>query len=452
MFKLYLDPGHGGHDPGATGNGLQEKNINLDLALRIRDILRNDYKNVEVNMSRSTDTFVSLEQRTDEANAWNADYFLSIHCNAFNGSAHGYEDFIYNGLSDSSVTARYQDILHEEITELNQLNDRGQKKANFHVLRESAMPALLTENGFIDNNHDAALIKDSSWRQAVARGHVKGLERAFNLTRKPISGTIYKVIAGSFKKRNNANERVSYLHSKLIEAFINSTNISGNRWYRVQAGAFKDRKNAEERLAVVKKAGIEDAFIIVDEGESGESGLPGFSIRGAGVLSPEQMDRFARTVNPGAPSLGEYYVAFGDFYSIRGDVAFAQALHETDYFRFTGVVNEEQNNFAGIGATGPDNSGASFETPRKGVLAHLQHLFAYASTEPLPDEYPLIDPRFDLVNRGSAETWEALNGKWAVPGDNYGQSILNLYESMVETVLEQLTAQTNTLEKVLEEL
>jgi hypothetical protein len=113
------------------------------------------------------------------------------------------------------------------------------------------------------------------------------------------------------------------------------------------------------------------------------------------------------------------------------------AMHETDYLRFTGGVHPKQNNFCGLGATGPDNPGASFETPREGVLAHLQHLYAYASTKPLLDEYPLVDPRFNLVTRGSAPSWVSLNGKWAV-GTTYGQSILGLYEKMIINARENL--------------
>ncbi|WP_245736124.1 N-acetylmuramoyl-L-alanine amidase [Virgibacillus subterraneus] len=92
-----------------------------------------------------------------------------MHCNAFNGTAQGYEDYIHSSLSDSSTTAGYQDIIHAEVIKVNQLRDRGQKKANFHVLRETTMSALLTENGFIDNAQDGALIKESSWREKVAQ-------------------------------------------------------------------------------------------------------------------------------------------------------------------------------------------------------------------------------------------------------------------------------------------
>ncbi|MGY0694817.1 N-acetylmuramoyl-L-alanine amidase [Virgibacillus sp. FSP13] len=261
-MKLYLDPGHGGSDPGAQGNGLNEKDITLDIALHIRTILTDEYENVDVKMSRASDKSKSLAQRTNEANSWGANYFLSIHCNSFNGSAQGYEDYIHSSLSNSSQTAKYQDILHAEVNKLNELNNRGQKKANFHVLRESSMPALLTENGFIDNDHDATLMKKSSWRKQVARGHVNGLAKAFNLQRKKNdSGTIYRVIAGSFKSKENAKERSDFLGTKGIEAFVDSITISGEQWYRVQSGAFADRTNAKDRLEKVKNAGIKDAFI-----------------------------------------------------------------------------------------------------------------------------------------------------------------------------------------------
>jgi hypothetical protein len=439
MMKLYLDPGHGGSDLGAQGNGLKEKDIALDIALRIRTILTSNYENVEVMMSRTNDVNKSLSQRTNEANNWKADYYLSIHCNAHNGSAHGYEDFIHSSLSDSSTTASYQNMMHAEIMKVNQLTNRGKKKANFLVLRETTMPALLTENGFIDNEQDAALMKDPLWRQKVATGHVNGLEKAFNLQRKiNDSNTLYKVIAGSFKSKENADNRVAYLQSKGIESFVTSIAVSGETRYRVQAGSFANRKNAENRLQEVKNAGIEDAFIVSETVDSDQDVQTGYSIVGQTFLSPEQMNQYVKEINPNAIELGNFYLTFGEYYGIRGDVAFAQAIHETDYFRFTGVVQPNQNNFCGLGATGPDNPGASFDTPREGVLAHIQHLFAYASTKPLPDKYPLVDPRFNLVTRGSATTWIALNGKWAVPGNNYGQSILNLYERMIHSTIENL--------------
>jgi N-acetylmuramoyl-L-alanine amidase len=276
-MKLYLDPGHGGSDPGASGNGLNEKDITLDIALKIRTILVNNYENIEVKMSRTSDMAKNLSQRTNEANAWGADYYLSVHINAGGGT--GYEDYIYINVSDSSTTAKYQDIIHAEVIKMNQLHDRGKKKANFHVLRESKMPAFLSENGFIDHPQDAALMKQTSWRQNVAQGYANGIAKAFSLKPKsnaPISGTLYKVIAGSFKARPNADELVAFLRTKGIETFVVTTMISGETWYRVQAGAFSNRENAEKCFTDVQNAGITYAFLVIESTSSdgSTSGIP----------------------------------------------------------------------------------------------------------------------------------------------------------------------------------
>jgi len=238
---------------------------------------------------------------------------------------------------------------------------------------------------------------------------------------------MYKVIAGSFKSKKNAEERVVFLQSKGIPSFVHTTIISDSKWHRVQAGAFLNQHNAQNRLNEVQKSGIEDAFIITSNTTKDTE----YSILGETFLNAEQLNQFVKSIHPQAIQLGAKYVTFGVDYGIRGDIAFAQAMHETDFFRFTGVVQPDQNNFSGIGATGGDVRGAHFSTPDEGVLSHIQHLFAYASTKPLPDKHSLIDPRFHLVTRGSAQTWVELNGKWAVPGDGYGQSILTLYERMV---------------------
>lgn len=278
LMKLYLDPGHGGSDPGAEGNGLKEKDIVLDIAHRIRKIILLDYANVEVKMSRTSDTYKTLDQRTNEANSWGADFYLSIHCNASNGKAQGYEDYMDIRLSDSSRTAHYQDMMHAEILKKSKLKDRGQKKADFYVLRETRMDALLTENGFIDHIHDATLMKDSSWLHFVAQGHVNGLKRIFSLESKTKdaktvdiqidldkeskSETIYKVIAGSFQLKENAVERVRFLRIKQMESFIEEIFLSDQLWYRVQVGAFLNRENAEKSVAEIGKEGIKDVFII----------------------------------------------------------------------------------------------------------------------------------------------------------------------------------------------
>lgn len=92
---IVVDPGHGGHDPGATGFGLKEKDVVLNLAKRINDHF-GQYKDVKVSLTRWDDRFLELSERADFANKRGADLFISLHCNAASSSTYGFESFIYN--------------------------------------------------------------------------------------------------------------------------------------------------------------------------------------------------------------------------------------------------------------------------------------------------------------------------------------------------------------------
>jgi hypothetical protein len=119
--------------------------------------------------------------------------------------------------------------------------------------------------------------------------------------------------------------------------------------------------------------------------------------------------------------LVKWFYAEAKAEGVRGDVAFAQSLYETGFFRFGNLVSSSQYNFAGLGATGPGHPGYSFKTAKLGIRAQVQHLKAYASTKSLKNK--CIDVRFNLVARGCATTIGALGGKWAVPGIGYGAGI-----------------------------
>lgn len=180
--RIYIDPGHGGTDPGATGNGLQEKNVTLNISLQVRNILQSTFgAGVVVRMSRTTDITRSLQFRTDDANAWGANIFVSIHINAGGGT--GFESYVFPGVG--STTLRLQDLVHANVLAsmrtVASVTDRGQKTANFHVLRETVMPAVLTENLFIDTVADANKLKNAAFITAAARGHANGIARFFGL-------------------------------------------------------------------------------------------------------------------------------------------------------------------------------------------------------------------------------------------------------------------------------
>jgi Mannosyl-glycoprotein endo-beta-N-acetylglucosaminidase. len=166
-----------------------------------------------------------------------------------------------------------------------------------------------------------------------------------------------------------------------------------------------------------------------DTGAQGSSKTP---IMGSEEVTVVQCRQFIRKVNPNAPDIIPFYQKYGEILGIRWGCAVAQMIKETNYLRFTGDVKPEQNNFAGIGALGGGVVGAAFATPEQGVIAHLEHLYAYASTSALPVSLPKVDPRFGLVTRGIAPNWEDLNGRWAVPGNSYGQEIVAVYNQMLK--------------------
>lgn len=184
--KICIDAGHGGSDPGAVGNGLRESDINLDIALKLRSLLNADTNDNSgggswrVIMVRTGDSTVSLSSRTAYANSNGANRFVSIHANAFsNPSANGTETFRYT--SGSSNSRSMQLAIHDELVDATGLRDRGAKTANFYVLRYTSMPAMLSEQGFVSNAGDAAVLASASRRMDMAKAHLFGLQRHYGL-------------------------------------------------------------------------------------------------------------------------------------------------------------------------------------------------------------------------------------------------------------------------------
>ena len=165
--KVFIDPGHGGTDPGASGNGLYEKEVVLSISKKVRNILIS--KGFEVELSRSKDQYVSLSDRAAQANALDADLFVSIHCNsATSSSANGTECYTYPtaNTSTKSLSKNMASALASKLG----LTNRGHKEANFAVLRLSNMPAILIETAFINNANDASKLKtrENDFASAIA--------------------------------------------------------------------------------------------------------------------------------------------------------------------------------------------------------------------------------------------------------------------------------------------
>ncbi|MCX7571099.1 N-acetylmuramoyl-L-alanine amidase [Tumebacillus sp. DT12] len=166
-----LDPGHGGSDPGAVGYSLQEKDITLDIALRTRAYIWANYP-MWVYMTRETDVYKSLNERTSFANAQYADLFVSMHINSYSTSAaSGLETYGYPGAADSiSLATRIYDKLKPSFSV-----HRGVKTAEFYVLKYTNMTSMLGETGFISNGTDAGNLAKDTFRQQLAVQYAQGM-------------------------------------------------------------------------------------------------------------------------------------------------------------------------------------------------------------------------------------------------------------------------------------
>lgn len=162
------------------------------------------------------------------------------------------------------------------------------------------------------------------------------------------------------------------------------------------------------------------------------------TIAGSASLPKEHVVSFIKSAAPGAKlncsveKIVDHYYNEAAKEGIRGDVALAQALVETGFFKYGGSVNYRQNNFCGLGTTSSAVRGASFPTPEIGVRAHIQHLLVYSSKKS-PTER-IVDPRFDSAKRlphiyGTSKTWMDLSGRWATD-KGYGPKILDVYARM----------------------
>lgn len=215
---VVLDPGHGGKDPGAMGNGLKEKDINLGIGLKMEKALKT--KGVDVRMTRNTDVYLTLQERTDIANRANADMFVSIHVNALppGKNSAGFEiylmalptdrdalelakienrEYVEGRAGDGKASDRKTELLLKILGDMQQNNKISEStsaaevlfkagngsglpmkrvaQAPFFVLRGAGMPAVLLETGFITNAREAKLLAHAGYQQQIADAMAEGV-------------------------------------------------------------------------------------------------------------------------------------------------------------------------------------------------------------------------------------------------------------------------------------
>ena len=228
VSRVVIDAGHGGHDPGAQSNGVTESELTLDVALRLSRLLEKQ-PGVDVVMTRDTDVFIPLEERTAIANREGADLFLSIHANASRTpAARGVETYFLNFASNaeaSAVAARensasaramhslpdivraialndkidesrdFADMVQRSMvrrlaTRNKQVRDLGVKQAPFVVLIGAAMPSVLAEISFVTNKQEGQLLKTGAYRQQIAEALFDAVVRYQQSLKKWKSGAV----------------------------------------------------------------------------------------------------------------------------------------------------------------------------------------------------------------------------------------------------------------------
>ena len=329
-IKVVLDAGHGGKDPGTIGNRLQEKDVALSTTLKIGALLakRDD---VEVLYTRTTDEFIGLKRRADIANKSKADLFVSIHCNGVSSvKPRGFETFVfgiartkdnlntamrensaiyleedyevtysnYNSNSPESILTymlmqeEYLDqsillasyVQNNVIQKLKQ-KDRGVRQDNFLVLRETYMPSILVELGFITNKVDADYLKSESGKDQLAKQIVDAvIQYKENINIIDITEEVSKI---KQEQKENVEDvqvedgivfkvQVAAGSSKLdptpqnFKGLENLTREYDGRFYRYYYKSTLDYIEAEDNLEHVKKKGFTSAFIVAYDNALGE--------------------------------------------------------------------------------------------------------------------------------------------------------------------------------------
>ncbi len=168
-----MDAGHGGSDGGTVSGKAVEKDINISVALKLKAILEND--NIEVILTRSSDENISLANRTSVANGSNADFFISLHCNYYEKDTQiaGLECYYNN--SNETESKEYAESIIDAVSLSEDIETRYAKTEDYYVLRNTQMPAVLVEMGFLSNDSESQKLLDDDYQESLAQRIAEGI-------------------------------------------------------------------------------------------------------------------------------------------------------------------------------------------------------------------------------------------------------------------------------------
>jgi N-acetylmuramoyl-L-alanine amidase len=299
-FKIVIDAGHGGHDSGAVGKNALEKDLVLQMALKLEKQIRKSYPEIEVLQTRTTDVFIPLFRRIQYANEQKADLFISIHCNFIaNSKTRGTETFVmglhragenlevakrenaaillesnyeanYEGYDPNSpeghiMMSMYQNSyldksiefaadVEEQFGTLHMSKSRGVKQAGFAVLRRASMPAVLVEAGFLSNEIEEAFLISDEGQNIIAESLLRAVGAYYNNNKNP-----KKEVTKT--KEEEVKEIIEKSQKPVLAKVQNKTEVttplsasSTAVYYKVQIAAFK-HEMADMDTPELKKIG-----------------------------------------------------------------------------------------------------------------------------------------------------------------------------------------------------
>ena len=455
-YVIALDPGHGGVDPGAQGNGKSEADLTWKIAVACKAKLERYGFKVVMSRGQSgsygSNDFLYRVQRCVKQGA---QAFVSFHINSGSSAAHGSEVYAptANGTSYTKASVELAQKVMNNLSALG-LTYRGvfQMKVGdeFAVIRcarEQGIPGILIEHGFISNSGDVWKYFSDAGCKRLGEADADAIIAQF-----PRSSWLdYSAVFDAEYYLENNPDVAKWANNdkdKALQHFINYGMAEGRRGNE----AF-DVYGYKTRYIDLRKAFGNDlkAYYThylkygLKEGRDGSSmtGFEGYIMSSAFSSYKDAAAHYARTVgeqaypvsvykNKGAATVKESCkILYEEAVSERvcPEVLYAQVMKETGYLKFGNLVKADQCNFGGIGATGPGHPGYTFANVREGLRAQVQHLKAYASIEPLNNS--CVDPRFSYVFRGCAPKTTDLNGRWAVPGTGYGESLNAIVKAVI---------------------
>lgn len=309
LYKIVIDPGHGGKDAGCSGRNSREKDIVLAIGKKIKEIANEKYPKLEIIMTRDTDEFIPLHERASIANKNKADLFVSLHCNSIGGRSHvhGSETYVlglhraddnlrvakrensailyendykakYDGFDPSSaeghiLLSMFQNahleqsinlahLIENQLTSHAHRHSRGVKQAGFLVLRETTMPAVLVETGFLTHKKEEDFLRDIKGQRKVAQAIIMAIEEYAVLPElssseiKTSELPKFAVQIAATSSPMNPNHPLNKKIANLQEWVVSSNSYK----YIIPAGA--NRREAENVKKQLKSHGLTDIFII----------------------------------------------------------------------------------------------------------------------------------------------------------------------------------------------